>query len=389
LVFYDLVEKGNAMDQEHTEEPNRTPEQPMQPPAEPSGTVPDYSSVPPMSAIPEFSYAAYNPTPAKKGTGWKVFWGIVLALSVVANGILLIAVFGMGAVMAGGAGGIVSKDDGLAEHVLFEGARTKKIAMLTIDGIIDDRQADWFRRQIDRAEEDDNVRAVMVRIVSPGGSVSSSDQIHYYISRFKKRTGKPVLAFMQSVAASGGYYAAVACDHIIAEPTTITGSIGVIMNHLVIKDLLEQKLGINAVTLKSGKHKDWPSMFNQTTDEEKQYLMDKVLMPAYERFVQLVQEGRSEMLTEAEVLSLADGSIFTAPEALDKKLIDEVGYIDDAVTMAQDMADISNASVVEYEELFSLWSILGAQSKKSISLDTEILEKLAAPQLMYLWDGKP
>jgi len=84
----------------------------------------------------------------------------------------------------------------------------------------------------------------MIRIVSPGGEVSSSDQIHYYISRFKQRTGKPVLAFMQSVAASGGYYSAVACDQIIAEPTVITGSIGVIMNHLVIQDLLEQKLGV-------------------------------------------------------------------------------------------------------------------------------------------------
>ena len=139
--------------------------------------------------------------------------------------------------------------------------------------------SDWVRRQIDKAEADDNVRALIVRIVSPGGAVSSSDQIHHYINRFKNRTGKPVLGFMQSVAASGGYYSAVACDEIMAEPTVITGSIGVIMNYMVVKELLEEKLGINPVTIKSGKHKDWPSMFNETTDEQKQYLNEKTHHP--------------------------------------------------------------------------------------------------------------
>lgn len=378
------------MDQEHIDQPDVTPEPQGERPAQESFPhAPAEGVVPPAAAsIPDFSYAMYNPAPATKGSGWKVFWGIVLVLSILVNGILLVAVFGMGAVMAGG-GGISSKEDGLVENVLFEGTRNKKIAVLTIEGIIDDRQADWFRRQIEHAEEDTNVRGIMVRIISPGGAVSSSDQIHYYISRYKERTGKPVLAFMQSVAASGGYYSAVACDKIMAEPTVITGSIGVIMNHLVIQDLLEQKLGVNPVTLKSGKHKDWPSMFTQTTDEEKQYLMEKVVMPAFDRFVALVQEGRRDALTKAEVVSLADGSIFTAPEALEKKLIDKIGYIDDAVTMAQQMADISDASVVQYEELFSFWSLLGAQSQKQIGLDTQLLEKLAAPKLLYLWDGKP
>lgn len=384
------------MDQEQSKEPNPSHETPSEQPAHSSETPPamgggEGSPVTPpqpsVSPIPDFSYALYDPAPKKKGAGWKIFWGIVLVLSILVNGVLLIAVFGMGAVLAGGRG-ISSKDDGLVEKVVFEGAKSKKIAILTLEGVIDDRQADWFRRQIERAEQDNHIQALMIRIVSPGGSVSSSDQIHYYISRFKERTGKPVLAFMQNIAASGGYYAAVACDEIMAEPTVITGSIGVIMNHLVIKDLLEQKLGINPVTLKSGPHKDWPSMFNETTDEEKQYLMDKILMPAYDRFVQLVAAGRSEVLTETEVISLADGSIFTAPEALDKKLIDEIGYLDDAVAKAEKMANISDASVIQYEEVFSLWSMLGAQSQKQISLDSEVLEKLTAPKLMYLWDGK-
>jgi len=390
------------MDQDHLKEPGeprepspqqpeqsappQRPEEPAQTPPQPQGAVPS-ASVPPVAPIPDFSYAMYNPAPQKKGSGWRVFWGIVLVLSILLNGILLIAVFGM-AVLAGGSG-LSSRDDGLTEALLFRGDRSKKIAILTIQGVIDDRQAELFRRQIERAGVDDTVKALMVRIISPGGGVASSDQIHYFITRYKEQTGKPVLAFMQNMAASGGYYAAVACDQIIAEPTVITGSIGVIMNHLVIKDLLEEKLGINPVTIKSGKRKDWPSMFNETTDEEKQYLMDRILMPAYDRFVDLVAEGRSEVLTEMEVMALADGSIFTAPEALDKKLIDKIGYIDEAVAMAQEMAGISNAAVVQYEELFSFWSVLGAENKKQISLDSEILEKLTAPKLMYLWDGRP
>lgn len=129
-------------------------------------------------------------------------------------------------------------------------------------------------------------------------------------------------------------------------------------------------------------------MFNETTEEEKQYLMDRVITPAYDRFVQLVAEGRQSVLTEAEIRELADGSIYTAQEALDNKLIDAIGYFDDAVVMAQEMANISGAKVVGYEQEFSLFSLMGAQSKSKINIESEILEKLAAPRILYLWDGK-
>lgn len=343
------------------------------------------STVPPACNIPDFANMVYEPAPKKKGTGWKIFWGIVITLSLLANGIMLVAMIGMGAVLVGG---ISSSDEGLIEKTLIDGARTKKIAVITIKGIIDDPMSEWVRRQLKTAEEDNAVKGLIVLIDSPGGTVSSSDQIHYYICRFKQSTGKPVLGFMQSVAASGGYYSAVACDQIMAEPTVITGSIGVIMNHLVIKGLLEEKLGINPVTLKSGQRKDWPSMFNETTDEEKQYLTEKVITPAYERFVELVAEGRKAVLSKDAIRRLADGSIFTAPEAFEKKLIDDIGYFDAAVEKIQQMAQISNAQVVTYQEIFSVWSILGAQSRSRINIESEILEKAAAPRLLYLWDGK-
>ena len=343
--------------------------------------------VPDLPNIPDFTAPPYDPYPKKKkGAGWKIFWGIVIVLSLLANGFMLIAMVGMGAIVAAGSGG--HSDDGLVEKVLIDGTHTQKIAVINISGVINGEMSDWVRRQIEKAEQDDNVRAMIVRIVSPGGAVSSSDQIYHYIDQFKDHTGKPVLGFMQSVAASGGYYSAVACDTIMAEPTVITGSIGVIMNYMVVKELLEEKLGINPVTIKSGKRKDWPSMFNEATDEQKEYLDEKLITPAYNRFVELVAKGRQNVLSESEIRLLADGSIYSAPEALENKLIDEIGYFEDAVAKAAEMAQISDIQVVEYEELFSVWNILGAQSKTKINFETEILERIAAPRLLYLWDGK-
>lgn len=362
------------MDFDNTQD-SGSADQPQQPP-----------QTPPAVNIPDFSSAVYDPYPKKKkGSGWKVFFSIVLVLSILANGFMLLAMVGMGVAFAGGG---ASADDGIVEKVLVDGDRSNKIAVINIEGVINGEMSEWVKKQLKTAENDPRVKALIVRIASPGGGVSSSDQIHYYISRFKDHTNKPVLAFMQSIAASGGYYSAVACDKIMAEPTVITGSIGVIMNHLVIKDLLEEKLGINPVTIKSGKRKDWPSMFNETTDEEKQYLRERVITPAYDRFVELVAQGRQDVLTEDQIRELADGSIFTAQQAVDNKLVDELGYFDDAVNKAQEMANISDARVVTYEELFSFWSMMGAQSKTKINLEAQILEKLAAPRILYLWDGK-
>ena len=365
------------MDFEHTQPPQN--DQPQSPSDQ-------ETEKPAACNIPDFSSAVYDPYPKKKkGTGWKIFMGIVLVISIIVNIFLFLGIIGLGAVVVGGS---TAADDGLVEKTLIEGQHGKKIAVINIEGIIETEMSDWVRRQIKTAEKDASVKALIVRISSPGGAVSSSDQIHYYITQFKKHTNKPVLAFMQSIAASGGYYSAVACDEIMAEPTVITGSIGVIMNHLVIKDLLTEKLGIDPVTLKSGKRKDWPSMFNETTEEEKQYLMERIINPAYDRFVTLVAEGRNEVLTEDEVRQLSDGSIYTAQDALDNKLIDALGYLEDAKYKAEQMAQISNAELVTYEELFSFWSLMGAQSKTKINLETEILEKLAAPRILYLWDGK-
>ncbi|MBE0534764.1 MAG: signal peptide peptidase SppA [Phycisphaerae bacterium] len=330
---------------------------------------------------------AAQPTgPKRKTSGWRIFWGVVIALSVIANVVLFFMIVMMVSFAMSGPK-LFDTRDGFTEEVLVRGPANRKIAVIRMEGIIDSSQSDKFRKQLKAARLDENVKAVIVRTITPGGTVSASDQMHNEIMNFRRQTGKPVVAFMQTVAASGGYYTSVACDKIIAEPTVITGSIGVIMNSLVIKELLEEKLGIQPVIIKSGPKKDWPSMFTETTQEQKDYLQEKLINPAYERFVNLVDQGREE-LSAAQVRQLADGSIYGADEARENKLIDQVGYFEDAVQLTEQMAGIRGAKVVEYTRLLTISALLGAEAKaRPWEIDRNTLHELTMPQLLYLWDG--
>jgi len=192
---------------------------------------------------------------------------------------------------------------------------------------------------------------------------------------------------MQGVAASGGYYTSVACEKIIAEPTTITGSIGVISWYFVVQELLEEKLGVLPVVVKSGQKKDWPSSFRAPTPEEIRYMQDKLITPALERFVEVVAEGREASLTLDDVRRLADGGIFGAKEALEEKLIDEIGYLDDAIELAKTLAGIDKAQVVQYRRPFSLTSFLSYRKPNLLKIDRTTLYELGTPQILYLWSA--
>lgn len=319
--------------------------------------------------------------PRKKHTLLMIFFSILFAFSVLANFLLIILLVVASMMISTG------HSDSFIENVIREGSSSNKIAIIRIQGIIDSEVAEQIRKQLADAKKDRNVKAVILRVISPGGGVGASDRIHHYVEKFRSQTNKPVVSFMQTVAASGGYYVSVACDSIISEPTTITGSIGVMATYLVLKQLLEEKLGITPVVLKSGEKKDWPSMFSEATDEQKQYLMDKVIMPAHNRFIKLVADGRKE-LTLDQVKELSDGSIYGAPEAYEKKLIDHVGFMEDAIALAEKFAGIKNAKVIEYEKPFTFSSIIGSNPNSLFDLDRNMLEKFATPQIMYLWDGK-
>ena len=321
------------------------------------------------------------PATIRKGAGWKIFWGIVTALSIMANVALTLMLIGVVAIFAVGQTGM------LAEDVIREGPASAKIAVITVEGVIYGESAQDVYKQIEKARKDRHVKGMIIRVDSPGGLISASDQIYKEILKYRQEEGKPVVAFMQNVAASGGYYTSVACDKIVAEPTVLTGSIGVIMGHFVLQELFENKLGILPVIIKSGEKKDWPSSFQVPTEEQLQYLQDKLITPAYERFVQVVAEGRKGQLTLADVRGLADGGIFGAEEALNEKLIDEIGYLDEAIERVKSLAGIKEARVVEYRKPFSLAGFLSSGSQSVLKIDRTMLYELSTPQVLYLWSA--
>ena len=323
-----------------------------------------------------------QPAPvAKKGSGWKVLWGIITGLSMLGNIMLFLMLIGVGIVAFAGRG-----EKKFTEEVIEDGPRSAKIAIVSIDGVIDEQQAQDVYWQLKTAREDKSVKGVIIRVDSPGGTISGSDQIHNEIVKYRDDTNQPAVAFMQGVAASGGYYSSVACNEIIAEPTAITGSIGVIMEYLVLQQLLEDKLGINPIVVKAGAKKDWPNPFQMPTDEQLQYMQQRIIDPAYNRFVKVVVDGRGS-LTEADVRRLADGSIYWADKALEEKLIDGIGYLTDAIDKTKSLAGVKKAQVVEYRKSFSIADILGAKTNVSLKIDRRTLYEVAVPQALYLWTG--
>lgn len=330
---------------------------------------------------PPSGFGASLPPARPRGGGWRIFLSILLVLSVMANILMFVMLIGLLAVFATGERSMLS------EEVVREGPSRNRIAMVTVQGIIHGDLANDVYRQLKAAREDRRVRGIIVRVNSPGGTISASDQIYKEIRKYREEAKKPVVAFMQGVAASGGYYASVACDKIVAEPTAMTGSIGVISWWLVVQELLEDKLGVLPVTITSGQKKDWPSSFREPAPEELEYMRDKLITPAYERFVEIVAEGRKETLTADEVRTLSDGSIYGAQEALEVKLIDEIGYLDRAVSVVKSMAGIDEAEVVGYRRPFSLTDFLSYRSASLPKLDRNTLYELGTPQVLYLWSA--
>src|SRR5881296_2878231 len=187
------------------------------------------------------------------------------------------------------------------------------------------------REELTKAAADPDVRALVVRIDSAGGTVTASDVIYQELALFKRETGRPVVAVMLDVAASGGYYVALAADTIVAHPTTVTGSIGVIMISLNAEGLM-QKVGLAANTIKSAEHKDMGSPFRALTPQERA-IFQSVIDDLQRQFVAKVVERRKIPATAAA--ALADGRIYTAQQALGHRLVDRIGYVADAVDVAR------------------------------------------------------
>ncbi len=231
-----------------------------------------------------------------------------------------------------------------------------RIAVIRIEGVIMDSQVTVG--ELKRFSENPSVKAIVLRIDSPGGGVVPSQEIYDAVRQVRSKTSKTVIASMGNVAASGGYYIAAATDRIVANPGTLTGSIGVIMETANVEGLL-QKIGIEGVVIKSGKFKDVGSPLRKMSEEERG-LMQAVMDDVHKQFIEAVAEGRAMELAEAQ--ALADGRIFTGRQAKEAKLVDELGNLDDAIQLAADIVGIEGEpKVVEPRRRFSVRDLLESQ----------------------------
>ena len=228
-----------------------------------------------------------------------------------------------------------------------------RVALVRIEGVILDSQQTIT--ELKRFAENPLVKAIVLRIDSPGGGVVPSQEIYDAVQRIRNKNNKAVIASMGTVAASGGYYIASATDRIVANPGSLTGSIGVIMETANVEGLLK-KIGVEGIVVKSGKFKDVGSPLRKMTDEE-QALLQSVMDDVHMQFIDAVAEGRA--LEVSAVQALADGRIFTGRQAKEAKLVDELGNLDDAIQLAADLAGIEGEpKVVEPRRRFSIRELL-------------------------------
>ncbi len=275
------------------------------------------------------------------------------------------------------------------------GDRNQKVAIIPVTGLIDNQQAAFFSRCVHRAIHDPNVYAVVLRVDSGGGMVSPSDEMWRDVKSLKD-AGKYVVASYGSIAASGGYYMSAPAHEIYAQHTTITGSIGVMGGAWTFRGLLEEKLGIKpeVITATGSPDKDVANNLYRDWTEADRTSVRKLLNSMHERFTDIVIEGREGKLSEDEARALCTGKVFTAEEAKRVKLIDAIGYLDEAVDAAIAGAEITyDAKVEYYEQRVSLAQMLGAgvnqRGGASVQMDSETIQRLMAelsmPRLMYLY----
>jgi protease IV len=280
---------------------------------------------------------------------------------------------------------------------------SKKIALVDVDGVLQNARpsslllgttgenpVSLFKEKLDKAANDADVRAVVLRINSPGGGVTATDLMYSELRRFRERTGKPVIAAMLDVAASGGYYLACGADKIYALPTTVTGSIGVIMLAPEFSGTMT-KIGVHMNVIKSGEMKDMGSPFREMNDKDRAVLQG-LIDGMYARFLGVVAGSRKAVEGD-RLRQLADGRVFLGEEAKKLGLIDEVGSVPDALAAAKEAAGLANVNVkvVEYSRPLSYRPNIYSQSDQPPAqvnlVNVQLPEWLTglAPQLMYVW----
>jgi protease IV len=236
-------------------------------------------------------------------------------------------------------------------------------------------------RQIRAAKNDEAVKAILLEVDSPGGDLTASDEIYRALQNFKQSAkGRRIIVFVRNMAASGGYYVSVPADWIVAEPTSIIGSIGVIMQTLNWKGLSE-KIGLTDVTIKSGTNKDLLNPFRDVSPEQVTQLQE-MIDAMYRQFFTIVQTNRN--IETQSLKTMADGRIFSADIALKNRLIDQIGYWEDAATKTAELLGEKSVKIVRYERRPEFFELL-AEIRSPIGFSRSRLSDAATPRMMYLW----
>jgi protease IV len=371
----------------------------------PSGTPPPAATPPPLTPPPVIVPPASAPPPRRRGRGWMIAALVLLILlgfSVLGNLSHFLTAFMPVKVARSNTVG-----PRLEEVELEDNSASSKIAVIEIAGIITDRaldqsgynMVDVIKAQLKHAEEDDKVKAVILKVDSPGGEVLASDEISRAIASFQtKMRGKPVICSMGSLAASGGYYVSAPSRWIVANDLTITGSIGVIMSTWNYRGLMD-KVGVLPQTFKSGKYKDMLSGSREpdSITQEERDMIQSLIAETYSRFTNVVSTGRQKAHqqnnTKGRPLSeswpdYADGRVLSGTEAYKLGFVDQLGNFDDAVKQAKDIAGISRANLIEYQQRFDLsdlFRLFGKSEGKVVKVDLGMeVPKLQAGRLYFL-----
>jgi len=357
----------------------------------PGGSAP---AVVPELVGPEqdFSYRAQSGPPGSAGPrspkrrsggfgcfGW---FALMFCLAIITVETLYILAQG---VSVGSGQGIQEK------HVSHSRWASHKVAIISVDGVI--MEGDGFvKKQIDRVKNDSDVRAIVLRVDSPGGTVTGSDFIHHHLVKLREESEIPIVVSMGSVAASGGYYIAMAVgdqeNSIYAEPTTTTGSIGVIIPHYDLTGLMEQH-GIKNDSIASHPRKQMLSMTRELSDEHRQ-IIENYLNETFDRFKDIVRSGRPALAEDDERLTqLATGEIFTANQAQRHGLVDTIGFIEDAVKRAIELAELDeeDVHVVRFAKPASFFDL--AASRSPGVWDQRTLLEFTTPRAYYLMTTLP
>ena len=352
----------------------------------PPGLMP----LPPGMMPPGMAPFPYPPPQQRRfGVGRAILIGalvMLLLFSVVLNLVLI-------------AGSLGGGPAGIQQLTVQPGGGADKIVVIPVRGIIDTGMSAQFDRFMDMAQADRAVKAVIIEIDSPGGTVTASDEIYNRIKTFKSKKPVPVVVSMGSLATSGGYYAACGADYVFAQPTTFTGNIGVLLPRYNFSKLME-KYGVEETTIVStgAPFKNAGSSFRPESPVEKAYMQD-LADSAFAQFKSVVSAGRSSKL-KANLEDVTNGKVFTANTALNMGLVDQVGYLEDAQAHAASTVGLSNPTVVRYQNPPSLMDLLMAARSNigpgiaaggggmAITIDQKLLHELSTPRPLYLWRGQ-